>query len=119
MVERPSATAINRDKSPHSKALRQSMTEAEQRLWSRLRAGRLNGHKFRRQVPIGPYVVDFLCVSERLIIEADGSQHNDDVDRARTRFLEAQGYRVIRFWNNAILAETDGVMAAILAAVEG
>ena len=111
--------AINRDKSPHTTTLRQNPTEAETRLWSRLRGRRLNNHKFRRQVPINPYIVDFLCVEQRLIVEADGSQHSEDVDAPRTAFLEAQGYRVIRFWNQDILACTEDVMATILSHLEG
>ena len=111
--------AIDRDKSPHTTTLRQNPTEAESRLWSRLRGRRLNNHKFRRQVPIGPYIVDFLCVEQRLIVEADGSQHSEDIDAPRTAFLEAQGYRVIRFWNQDILARTDDVLATILAHLEG
>ncbi len=110
--------ATNRQKSPHTATLRQNPTEAETRLWSRLRNRSLANHKFRRQVPIGPYIVDFLCTEHRLIVEADGSQHGEDVDAPRTAFLEAQGYRVIRFWNNDILARTDSVLEAILAAIE-
>jgi very-short-patch-repair endonuclease len=111
--------AVNRDKSPHTTTLRQNPTEAETRLWSRLRGRRLNDHKFRRQVPIGPYIVDFLCVEQRLIVEADGSQHNEEIDALRTAFLEARGYRVIRFWNQDILARTEDVLATILAYLEG
>ena len=111
--------AVNRDKSPHTTTLRQNLTEAETRLWSRLRGRRLNDHKFRRQVPIGPYIVDFLCIEQRLIVEADGSQHNEEFDALRTAFLEARGYRVIRFWNQDILARTEDVLATILAHLEG
>ncbi len=118
-MEKQLKGAINRDKSPHTTTLRQNPTEAEARLWSRLRSRRLNNYKFRRQVPIGPYIVDFLCVEQRLIVEADGSQHRKDIDAPRTAFLETQGHRVIRFWNQDILARTEDVLATILAHLEG
>ena len=91
------------------------MTDAEQRLWYHLRAGRFQGWKFRRQVPLGPYVVDFLCEQARLIVEVDGGQHAELIERdlARTEWLIAQGYEVIRFWNNDVLTNTDGVLATL------
>ncbi len=92
------------------------MTEAERRLWSRLRGRQLHGHKFRRQVPIGPYVVDFACVLERLVVEVDGSQHFDEAphsDERRAMWLESRGYRVLRFWNGDVLARTDDVVEVI------
>jgi very-short-patch-repair endonuclease len=104
-----------------AKELRINMTEAEDKLWSRLRAGRFHGLKFRKQVAFSAnYIADFVCPKAKLIIEADGSQHADQVtyDTRRTLFFEAQGYRVLRFWNNDILARTESVMDAILAAVE-
>jgi very-short-patch-repair endonuclease len=103
-----------------AKELRSKMTEAEEKLWSRLRASRLNGHKFRKQVPFSAnYVADFVCPKAKLIVEADGSQHSDQAvyDAKRTRFFESQGYRVLRFWNNDILARTDAVLEVILAAI--
>jgi very-short-patch-repair endonuclease len=95
--------------------LRKNPTEAEQKLWSRLRRKQLDGYRFRRQRPIGPYIVDFVCLEVSLIIEVDGGQHAEQVtkDEARTRFLEKEGFRVIRFWNNDVLANTDGVLDAI------
>ena len=91
------------------------MTDAELRLWSHLRASQLGGTKFIRQHPIGPYVVDFTCRSARLAIELDGGQHADNpADAARTAIIEAHGYRVIRFWNNDVLQNTDGVLTAIV-----
>jgi len=95
------------------------MTDAEWRLWYHLRAHRFLGRKFRRQVPMGPYTVDFLCEQVSLIVEVDGGQHSARVkkDAARSRWLEAQGYAVIRFWNNDVLANTEGVLAAIAAAL--
>lgn len=95
-----------------AKRLRQSMTEAEAKLWRQLRAHRLVGEKFRRQQPIGPYVVDFVHFGARLIVEADGGQHGVS-DQDRDAWLMAQGFRVLRFWNNDILAETDAVLATI------
>ena len=91
------------------------MTDAEQRLWYHLRAGRFQHWKFRRQVPLGRYVVDFLCEEARLIVEVDGGQHAERIERdsARTQWLRAQGYAVIRFWNNDVLANIDGVLATL------
>ena len=100
-----------------ARAARSEPTEAENKLWSRLRAGRLNGWKFRQQVPIGPFRADFVCPKAKLVIELDGSQHVDAVgyDGRRTAFLEREGYRVLRFWNNDVLGKTDAVLEAILA----
>ena len=100
---------------PIARKLRNTMTDAELRLWSHLRASQLGGTKFIRQHPIGPFVVDFACRSARLAIELDGGQHADNpADAARTAIIEAHGYRVIRFWNNDVLQNTDGVLTAIL-----
>ncbi len=98
---------------------RQEMGEAEQRLWSRLRAGRLLGWKFRRQMPFARFRPDFVCARAKLIVEVDGSQHAEDVarDALRTRYFEAEGYRVVRFWNDDVLRDTDKVLEAILAAL--
>jgi very-short-patch-repair endonuclease len=99
----------------HARELRRDATDAERRLWSALRDRRLRGYRFRRQHPIGNYIVDFVCTRHRLIVEADGSQHADsDADRRRTARLESEGWRVLRFWNNDILANTEGVVLAIL-----
>jgi very-short-patch-repair endonuclease len=87
------------------------MTEAERRLWSLLRNRKLFGHKFRRQVPLGPYFVDFVCLEARLIIEADGEQHAESIrDANRHAWLAAQGFHVARFWNVDILTNTTGVL---------
>jgi len=96
----------------HARTLRRNSTDAELRLWSRLRGRQLHGARFRRQQPIGPYIVDFYCAEANLIIEVDGGQHADD-GPARTQWLEHKGYRVVRFWNNDVLANTDGVMEFI------
>ena len=101
-----------------ARRLRRSMTDAEHRLWFHLRNRALMGCKFRRQHPIGPYIADFACIEHRLIVEADGGQHADSgADRDRTRFLASCGYRVLRFWNNDVLARTDAVLEQIHAAV--
>ncbi len=92
------------------------MTEAERRLWYRLRAHRFGGLKFKRQVPIGPYVVDFACVGRRLVLEVDGGQHaNNASDRIRDEFLRQQGFHVLRFWNNDVLQNTSGVFQVVKA----
>ena len=102
-----------------ARSLRGSATDAENRLWYFLRDRRFMGVKFRRQVPVGPYVVDFLCVPASLIVEADGGQHSERVeyDEARTKYLEANGYRVVRFWNNDVMGNIEGVMQAIAMAL--
>ena len=98
--------------------LRRSATEAELGLWYHLRAGRLNGLKFRRQHPIPPYIVDFICEAKKLVVELDGSQHDEVVDHVRTKFLESRGLMVLRFWDNDVLQQTDAVLEAILSAAE-
>ena len=99
-----------------AKKLRQNMSEAETRLWHHLRAGRLNGYKFRRQQPMGNYIVDFVCVTPKLIIEADGGQHAEqaEYDQARSLYLNGLGFTVLRFWNDDILRQTEEVLAEIL-----
>ena len=89
------------------------MTDAERKLWQYLRAGRLGGLKFRRQHPVPPYVIDFCCVERRVLVELDGSQHSQQKDAARTGYLEAQGWRVLRFWDNDVLQQTEAVIDAI------
>jgi very-short-patch-repair endonuclease len=95
--------------------LRRSMTDAERKLWWHLRALLTKEFHFRRQATVGPYFVDFACHKERIVIEIDGSQHMARIraDAARTAFLNSQGYRVLRFWNNEVLQQTEAVMAAI------
>ena len=98
--------------------MRANPTEAEKQLRSVLRDRRLSAYKFKRQQVIAPYIVDFFCFAERLIIEADGSQHADNpTDARRDRFLNAQGFRVLRFWNNDVLGRTSSVAEAISAAL--
>ena len=98
-----------------ARALRQNMTDAERSIWRILRSAQMDGHRFRRQVPFGQYIADFVCHNARLIIEIDGGQHErSSPDEAkRTRFLEDQGYRILRFWNNEVLSNLEGVCAII------
>jgi len=101
--------------------MRKTMTEAEFRLWGVLRDQTLEGLKFRRQVPIGLFIVDFFCPAHRLIVEIDGSQHFEqdglEADLRRTAWLEAQGYRILRFTNSDVLTNLEGVGQSILKAV--
>ena len=102
-------------KTSTSRNLRKNMTEAEQRLWSRLRSRQLLGLKFRRQHPIGNYVVDFVCLEKNLVVEVDGGQHlGDKQDRERDAWLENEGFKVIRYWNDQVLRETDAVVEDVL-----
>jgi very-short-patch-repair endonuclease len=103
----------------HIRELRQTSSDAEKHLWYFLRAKRLNGYKFRRQHLIHPFVVDFVCLEKKLIIELDGGQHamRQHYDEKRTVFLESKGYKVVRFWNNVVLNETREVLNTILAAL--
>ncbi|MDA0261195.1 MAG: endonuclease domain-containing protein [Proteobacteria bacterium] len=98
-----------------AKRLRRNQTTAERLLWSRLRNRQLDGHKFRRQKPIGRYIVDFVCVESALIVEVDGGQHAEQSakDEARSAVIKGKGFRVIRFWNNEVTKNLDGVLEAI------
>lgn len=101
-----------------ARAMRSNPTDAERALWQIVRAKRLAAFKFKRQVPIERYIVDFVCLRERLIVEADGSQHAESAyDTARDAWLKAQGFRILRFWNNDILNNPEGVATAVLAAL--
>ncbi|MBI4798080.1 MAG: endonuclease domain-containing protein [Desulfarculus sp.] len=102
-----------------ARSLRKGQTDAEALLWRRLRARSLADYKFRRQYPVGPFIVDFVCLERTLVVEVDGGQHavNLQQDRAREEYLFSQGYRVLRFWNNEVLANIEGVLAAILSAL--
>ena len=98
-----------------ARRLRRDMTEAEKAMWRLLRSRQLAGFKFRRQQPIRRYVVDFVCFSHALVVEIDGGQHADsERDEIRSRFLANEGFRVLRFWNNEVLDNRDGVCARIL-----
>ncbi|HKS56186.1 MAG TPA: endonuclease domain-containing protein [Steroidobacteraceae bacterium] len=101
-------------------ALRKKTTDAEQRLWYHLRRRQLSGVRFRRQVPIGPFIADFACLEASLIVEVDGGQHHDNPkDARRDVYLQSHGYRILRFWDNDVLRETDAVLEVIRRSLEG
>ena len=102
-----------------AKTMRRNATDAEKKLWSILRGKRLEGLKFKRQQPIAGYIADFVCFEHKLLVEADGGQHSESKrDKERDAALSAAGYRTLRFWNNDILLNPEGVAATILAAVQ-
>ena len=112
---------VDRFRRTTARRLRASTTDAERALWRHLKMLETCGTHFRRQVPIGPYVADFASMAAHLIIEVDGSHHGDEANAARdrTRWLESEGYRVIRFWNNDIVQNIEGVLEVIYAALYG
>jgi very-short-patch-repair endonuclease len=95
--------------------LRANATDAERRLWAQISARKIAGARFNRQVPIGPFICDFVSRSAKLVIEVDGGQHalNAEADLDRTHYLERQGYRVLRFWNNDVMERIEGVVMMI------
>src|SRR5438445_13761727 len=106
-----------------ARRLHANATNAEARIWRHLRRSPMLGSHFRRQVPIGPYIADFACMAARIVIEVDGSQHGSQPgkarDEARTRWLEREGFRVLRFWNNDLTENIQGVLETIHAALYG
>src|SRR6266700_3684509 len=120
MTPRRTIKSFRRDT---AKRLRANATNAEEVLWRHLRRIPMEGSHFRRQVPIGPYVADFACMAAHLIVEVDGSQHGTEEgqtrDEVRTKWLEQEGFRVLRFWNNDITNQTEGVLESIYAALYG
>ncbi len=100
--------------------LRNNPTDAERHLWYRLRLRQINGFKFRRQRPIGPYICDFVCLEASIIVEIDGSQHVEQAayDEERDTFLRTRGYRVLRFWNHDVLVRTEAVIETIFEALQ-
>ena len=100
--------------------LRQHSTDAEQALWKCLRNRQLAGHKFRRQVPVGKYIVDFVCFERKIAIEVDGGHHQEQIqsDAARTTWLESQGFQVLRFWNHEVLTQIEAVQTVVLTAFQ-
>jgi very-short-patch-repair endonuclease len=101
-----------------ARGMRRMPTEAEKKLWRHLRRLSLDGSHFRRQVRLGRYIVDFASHQARIVIEIDGGQHAENAaDAERTTFIEGQGYRVLRFWNNEVLSNTEGVLEVIQAAI--
>ncbi len=103
-----------------ARVLRSNLTDAEQVLWRHIRLRQIDNHKFRRQRPVGPYIVDFVCLEKKLVIEVDGGQHSDNkaYDAARDQWLNTQGYRVLRFWNNDVLTNIEGVMEIVQRAMD-
>ena len=102
-----------------ARQLRNNATDAERRLCYRLNRSQLEGFKFSRQMPIGPFICDFLCRERKLVVEVDGGQHaQSSRDQGRTALIESKGYRVIRFWNNEVLENIEGVLVTIVAALK-
>ena len=99
-----------------ARILRKNMTDAERAIWQSVRNRQLGGFKFRRQKPIGPFIVDFVCVEKKIIIEVDGGQHalNTEHDDKRSEFLRNKGYKILRFWNSDVLNEKNAVLEEIL-----
>ena len=103
-----------------ARRLRANQTNAEAVLWNRIRNRQIDGHKLARQIPIGRYICDFVCREKRVVIEVDGGQHNDSAeDVVRDRYLIAEGYRVLRFWNNDVLGNLEGVLTTIQTELSG
>lgn len=97
-----------------ARRLRREMTDAERKLWRALRAHRFRGLAFRRQAPLGPFIADFVCHSAKIVVEADGGQHSgSDADSRRDSWMEREGFRVLRFWNNEVLGNLEGVLDRI------
>ena len=103
----------------NARTLRKNATDTERKLWARLRLRQVYGQKFRRQRPIGPYIVDFVCLEGRLVVEGDGGQHMDRTlqDARRDTYLQSLGYQVLRYWDNDVLKQTDAVMEVIALAL--
>ena len=108
------ADSVKRSSTARARTLRRKFTDAEQKLWNHLRGRQIGGEKFRRQQPLGRYVVDFVCLERKQIVEVDGGQHAaPEYDRERTLWLESEGFRVIRFWNNEVLVDIGIVLDAV------
>ena len=122
LVSTPVMSVTPRRTTRRAQLLRKTPSEAEKRLWGFLRDRRLKDCKFVRQAPLGPYFADFLCRERKLIVEVDGVTHGDEHqlthDARRTRYLESQGYRVLRVWNIEVLTNLDGVLTTILMALD-
>ena len=105
---------MTHDLTKKAKDLRRNSTDAERFLWKHLRLKQVEGSKFRRQEPIGNYIVDFVCFEKALVIEVDGGQHSEAVDSNRDAWLKSQGFNVLRFWNHEVLTKIEGVLEMIL-----
>jgi very-short-patch-repair endonuclease len=103
----------------HARRLRRDMTEPEKRLWNRLCDDQIGGHHFRRQVPLGPYIADFCCLRSKLVVEVDGESHTElsEAEARRARWMRAEGYRVLRFWNNEVMENVEGAVEQIAQAL--
>lgn len=109
----------NRIKTARSRRLRSDQTDAERKLWWRLRNRQVADCKFVRQEPVGPYICDFVCREQRLIVEVDGGQHAEsDTDKKRDQWLTSHNYRVMRFWNNDVLSNIEGVLQTIAETID-
>ncbi len=112
-----------REETTLARGLRKRQTDAERALWNKLRSKQIEGVKFRRQQPIGPYIVDFVSLERKLIIEIDGGQHNErkvrEKDQEREEWLKEKGYQTLRFWNNDVLTNIEGVLERIKENLEG
>lgn len=99
-----------------ARSLRSGMTDVERLLWRAIRGKQIQAHRFRRQHPIGPYIVDFACIEQKLVVELDGGQHQkqNPQDEQRTACLQSQGWQILRFWNNEVLNNLDGVLSTIV-----
>ncbi len=108
------------DSTVNARRMRNNLTDAEKKLWRYLRLKNIDGNKFRRQQPIGKYIVDFVSLEKKLIVEVDGGQHGEQItyDNERTAWLESERYRVLRFWNNEVLEDVEVVLEAIVKALE-
>jgi very-short-patch-repair endonuclease len=117
--ERPHHQVVQPKQRKHARSMRRVATEAERKLWLLLRDRRLDGVKFRRQAPFGPYILDFVCLERRLVLEVDGGQHADSKsDRLRDARLRTEGFQVVRYWNNDVLKNPEGVLTDLLARLE-
>lgn len=113
------AKSVNRPSTAKARTLRRKFTDAEQKLWNHLRGRQISCEKFRRQQPLGRYVVDFVCLEKKLIVEVDGGHHAASAyDEERTSWLESEGFRVVRFWNNEVLGDIASVLDAIYRELE-
>jgi very-short-patch-repair endonuclease len=113
-VENHNQPVRHRNSTVRARNLRKGQTEAEKVFWHSVKAKRFEGYKFKRQVPVGPFYADFVCEEARLIVEIDGGQHSENQkDLQRTAFLNSKGYEVVRFWNNEVLGNLDGLLSSL------
>jgi len=117
--ETPHHQIVKARQREHARGMRRIATDAERKFWFLLRDRRLQGIKFRRQVPFGPYILDFVCFERRVVVEFDGGQHGDSTaDNVRDTKLRTEGFQVVRYWNNDVLKNPEGVLTDLLARLE-